>query len=101
MGSFNPRVYDPLDLEILDRVFEAAWACFEAAAPKRDRSNDDEVKHELRKLIFKLAEKSKVDFDDLYDKVTARAPERFTPIVSRKTKSGGGSVVPQGKHGAP
>jgi hypothetical protein len=27
MGPFKPsRVFDPLDLEIMDRVYEAAWA---------------------------------------------------------------------------
>jgi hypothetical protein len=27
MGSFKrPRVFHPLDLEIMDRVFDAAWA---------------------------------------------------------------------------
>jgi hypothetical protein len=31
MGSFrHPRVFDPLDLEIIDRVCEAAWAQLEA-----------------------------------------------------------------------
>jgi hypothetical protein len=31
MGSFShPRVFDPLDLEIIDRVCEAAWAQLEA-----------------------------------------------------------------------
>jgi hypothetical protein len=94
MGAFKyPDTFDPLDLEILGRVFEAAWARFEATAPNRDRSNDDEVKQELCKLIFKLAEKSKVDFDDLYDKVTARADERTT-------KWNGGSLVRMGKRHA-
>jgi hypothetical protein len=93
MGA--PYTFDPLDLEILDRVFEAAWARFEATAPKRNRSDDEEVKKELRKLIFKLAQKSKVDFDDLYDKVTPRAPERFKQVVSRKI----GSDCPDRKRG--
>ena len=41
MGSFNPRVYDPLDLEILDRVFEAPWACFKKKL--RPRSETDQM----------------------------------------------------------
>jgi hypothetical protein len=29
MGSFKrPRAFDPLDLEIIDRVYEAAWASY-------------------------------------------------------------------------
>ena len=36
MGSFrHPRVFDPLDLEISDRVCEAAWAQLEAREPFR------------------------------------------------------------------
>ena len=31
MGSFkHPHVFDPLDLEIIDHVYEAAWARVEA-----------------------------------------------------------------------
>jgi hypothetical protein len=38
MGSFNhPRVFHPLDLEILDCVYEAAWAELEARNPFRER----------------------------------------------------------------
>jgi len=36
MGSFrHPRVFDPLDLEISDRVCEVAWAQLEAREPFR------------------------------------------------------------------
>jgi hypothetical protein len=32
MGSFkHPRVFLPLDLEIIARVYEAAWAALEAS----------------------------------------------------------------------
>jgi hypothetical protein len=43
MGSFkrNP-VFDPLDLEIIDRVYEAAWAKIEAREPLRDIQRDSE-----------------------------------------------------------
>src|SRR5262245_19751566 len=41
MGSFtHPRVFNPLDLEIMDRVYEAAWAQVEARDPTRDTAND-------------------------------------------------------------
>jgi len=37
MGSFkHPRAFDPLDLEIIDRVYEAAWAQIEARECDRD-----------------------------------------------------------------
>jgi hypothetical protein len=42
MGSFKPEGFDPLDLEIIDRVYEAAWAQLEAREPFRDREKDGE-----------------------------------------------------------
>jgi hypothetical protein len=33
--SYRPRTFDPLDLEIIDRVYEAACARFEAQMPLR------------------------------------------------------------------
>lgn len=49
MGSFkHPHVFDPLDLEIIDRVYEAAWARVGANEPDRDRSQDDARKRALR-----------------------------------------------------
>ena len=35
MGSFK-QAFDPLDLEIIDRVYEVAWAHVEAREPDRD-----------------------------------------------------------------
>lgn len=41
MGSFTrTRVFDPLDLEIIDRVYDTAWAQVEAREPTRDRNGD-------------------------------------------------------------
>ena len=43
MGSFkHPRAFDPLDLEIIDRVYEAAWAQIEAREIDRDTDRDPE-----------------------------------------------------------
>jgi len=37
MGSYNhTRAFHPLDLEIMDRVYEAAWAALQARDPFRD-----------------------------------------------------------------
>jgi hypothetical protein len=54
MSSFT-RVFGPLDLEIIDRVYEAAWARLEAQEPFRDREEDGERREELRKLVFAFA----------------------------------------------
>ena len=56
MGSFErPRGFHPLDLEIMDRVYEAAWAQIEAHQPFRDRNEDGERQDVLRKQLFALA----------------------------------------------
>jgi hypothetical protein len=53
MASFkHPRVFDPLDLEIIDRVCEAAWAQLEACEPFRDREQDEERREALCKLVM-------------------------------------------------
>ena len=87
MRSFKrPRVFGPLDLEIIDRVYEAAWAQVEARDPFRDRGNDDEARSALRKRLFALATPGSVNFDPLCDKVLAsmaRAPARDFSNSSR------------------
>ena len=70
MGSFKqPSSFDPLDLEIIDRVYEAAWAQLEAREPFRDREKDSERGEELRKIVFAFARSGKIDFDALCDQV--------------------------------
>jgi hypothetical protein len=63
------RVYDPLDLEIIDRVYEVAWAQFVAGGPLRDTSKDGERQEALRRWLFDFAGPGPVDFDTLCDKV--------------------------------
>ena len=40
MGTRKPLVFDPLDLEIIDRVFEVAWEQVKAQNLFRDESQD-------------------------------------------------------------
>jgi hypothetical protein len=82
MGSYkHPQVFGPLDLEIIDRVYDAAWAELEAREPFRDRERDDERRDELRKLIMDNTGSSLVEFDALYARVLANMWKRsfFTP----------------------
>jgi len=67
MSSFA-RVFDPLDLEIVDRVYEAALARLEAQKPPRPR---DELKEVLRKRVMVCAAHGNVEFDSPYEKVCA------------------------------
>lgn len=81
MGPFKrPRVFLPLDLEIIDRVYEAAWAQIEARDPFRDRSKDGERQDALRKRLFALVTPGLVDFDTLCDKVLASMPNTRTTL---------------------
>jgi hypothetical protein len=75
----RPRAFDPLDLEIIDRVYEAAWAQIEAREPHRDTERDGERQQVLRKHIFAVAGMGSVDFDALYERVLA-TPSRVETL---------------------
>ena len=84
MGSFKrPRVFDPLDLEIVDRVYEAAWAQVEARETNRDREQDGERQEALRKRIFACAYPGRVDFDILYESVIASLAQSELEVSNR------------------
>ena len=68
MSSY-PHVFDPLDLEIIDRVYEAACARFEAQMPPS--LPRDELRESLRKRVMICAASGNVDFDSLYQQVCA------------------------------
>ena len=92
MGSYkHPRVFHPLDLEIMDRVYEAAWAELEARDPFRDREKDGERGETLRKLVMDQTGTGKVDFDTLLGRVVANMPETW--VVFARTVSSGSPGV--------
>jgi hypothetical protein len=75
MGSYrHPQVFNPLDLQIIDLVYEAAWAQFEARDPYRDARKDDELQELLRKKVFAVAIPGEVEFDALLDNVLSALP---------------------------
>lgn len=84
MGSGERSAFGPLDLEIIDRVYEAAWA--KLLVRFSDLTAEDEAKKQsnLRKRLFALAQPGKVDFDTLYTLVVSsydpRVPKRVHPI---------------------
>src|SRR5262249_48092261 len=70
MGSLNLRQkFDPLDLEIIDRVYDVARAYIEARDLYRDTTKDAQEEHVLRKQVFALAGPAFLDFDTLCDRV--------------------------------
>ena len=51
MGSYDrPHAFGPLDLEIIDRVYEATWAQIEARYPHRDIGQDETRQKALRRV---------------------------------------------------
>ena len=79
MHSFKSDVFDPLDLEIIDLVYEVAWEQISAREPSRDMAQDEERQDSLRKSVFALAGNGGVDFDTLLDRVLASVPKPFRP----------------------
>ena len=72
MESVNPRhIFNPLDLEILDRVYEAAWAHIKARDLYRRPDNDGAREDALRKTVLIVADTGPVDFDTVCAKVLA------------------------------
>jgi hypothetical protein len=72
MGSENQsHSFDPLDLEILDRVYEVARAHIVARDLYCDPKPEDTREAAVRKSVFSHAGGHPVDFDVACDKVVA------------------------------
>src|SRR5262249_7125582 len=85
MGSFKRvRVFDRLDLEIIDRAYEAVWARVETDI-FRDIAKDDERKKALRQWAFILAGRHPVDFETLHEKLETIIPKPWITARPRKT----------------
>ena len=81
MGSSEKsRASDPLDLEIIDLVYEVAWEQIAARQPAAE--DVEERQASLRTRVFALAGGGGVDFDTLLDRVLASLPE---PLRSKPT----------------
>ena len=71
MNAFT-RVFDPLDLEIIDRVYDAALAQLEARSLSHDGDRDEDLKEALRKRVMICASIGQFDFDTLYERVVGK-----------------------------
>ena len=86
MGASDKSSFDPLDLEIIDHVYEAAWLAFTARHPVSDGDEADRQTN-LRQRIFALAHPGRVDFDALYEKVLSSYDKpRFAPLMNRTAR---------------
>ena len=99
MGSYKrPHAFRPIDLEVIDRVYEVAWETIKAQDLFRDTNADEERKQRLRRMLFVLAKPGNVDFDQLCDQVLTNVVEPWS-VPPRKRRSppacrpGGGRVV--------
>jgi hypothetical protein len=63
--------FDPLDLELIDRVYGVACAYIEARDLYRDPAHDKDEEDALRKQVFALANNGPLDFDTLCDGLLA------------------------------
>jgi hypothetical protein len=86
MGSYkHPRIFLPLDLQIVDMVYDAAWAHIVNNDPFRDTTHDGERKEALREKVIALAQGS-VDFDTLLNAVLRNISEPRAILVSPNGK---------------
>jgi hypothetical protein len=86
MGSYkHPRIFLPLDLQIVDMVYDAAWAHIVNNDPFRDTTRDGERKDALRENVIALAQGS-VDFDTLLNAVLRNISEPWAILVSPNGK---------------
>jgi hypothetical protein len=82
MGAADKSTFDPLDLEIIDRVYEAAWAKLIAHAPVKNGDDEASRQTNLRQRLFALSQPGRVGFDELYDHVLSSYDKpRTTPLT--------------------
>jgi hypothetical protein len=74
--------FDSLDLEIMDRVYEVAWAHIQAREFSRNTVSDGARQKALRGKILgvaRIAGPGHLDFDTLCEVVLATIPEQLEP----------------------
>jgi hypothetical protein len=78
MGSFkHHRVFQPYELEIIDRVYEAAWARLNARHPFRKAQWDEERQEALRKIIMDQTGTDRVQYSALGEKVLSNLDQMW------------------------
>jgi hypothetical protein len=102
MGSYKRRgVFDPLDLEIIDLVYEAALTQIAARDRLFDPMKEVERQEEIKKLVFAVAKPGAVEFDALLDSVLDRAAKLFqtdtTPLMPPEVEGGAGQRQLKGR----
>jgi hypothetical protein len=92
MGSLKRRAptpqkqrlaFNPSELDVIDRVYRAAWPQVLAHLPERDTDKNNERRLALSKRLFILAGGGPVEFDKLRDRVLATMPETLMSFPRR------------------
>ena len=78
-------VFGPLDLEIIDLVYEVVWTQIKARDPYRDATEDPERQKLLRQHVFAAAIPGAVEFDTLLDRILADIPATCVPYTTPST----------------
>jgi hypothetical protein len=86
MGSLK---FEPFELEIIDRVYEVAWAQILARHPGRELENDTGRQEALRKRLFILADRRPIEFDTLRERALVSMPET---LMSDSEAKGGSTM---------
>jgi hypothetical protein len=92
MDSYK-RVFDPLDLEIIDLVYEAALVQIAARDPLSDPIKELERQEAVKKLVFAVAQPGAVEFDHLLDKVLEASELLVSPATTRQASEVDGDSV--------
>ena len=86
-------VFDPLDLEIMDRVYDVAWASAQECEPCRNTASDGARQAALRRMIFgvaRFAGPRHIDDDTLAEVVLApisEQPQALGQVLSSPKKA--------------
>ena len=60
------QAFDAATLRMLEDLYESTWVILEAQRPFRDTAKDNDLRHQLRRKIFIVAENSDpIDLDAL------------------------------------
>ena len=85
MASTNKCTgFDPLDLAIVDSVYQAAWVQLVVRSPALNAEELEKRQQNLYQRVLALAKPGSVDFDTLYERAIASFDQtKITPLVSR------------------
>ena len=74
----------PLDLAIVDSVYQAAWVQLVVRSPALNAEELEKRQQNLHQRVLAFATPGSVDFDTLYERAIASFDQtKITPLVSR------------------